>query len=174
MSQYSDDDLAAMSKPGLDRLRAVGLRVGSQGLVGRIDRELTRRWGRSGKRQGQAGEYFRRRGDWFVERWDGQRIPVLHSLRLSVDHVYTDDTAHLLRPRATKKDRDFLNMLEVAEIVVVQNDRGDGTDAHWHADGYIGLFRILDRRINPDGAFELKLKLEEPHIRPKIRTSSGS
>jgi hypothetical protein len=173
MSQYPDEELARLGKPQLERLHETATRAGSMTLAARIERELTRRRARSGRGGRPEGAYFRRRGDWFVERWDGLRIPVLHSLLLASDHSYADDTPRRDVRKARRKDGDLLDMLEVADLVVVQKDRADGSDAHWHADGYVGLFRILGRRFGSDGSFSLDLALENADVRPKMRTSRG-
>jgi hypothetical protein len=174
MSLYSDDDLANMSKSQLEGLRETALRLSSNALAARVDLEFIRRWAQSAQRQGQPGDYFRRRGDWFVETWDGRRIPVLHSLRLGEGEIYRDDTARRVPPRGSKKDLELLALLEVTDVVVVQKDRGDGSDQNWHSDGYVGLFRILSRTIHPDGSFVLGLRCENNDIRPKMRSSAGS
>jgi len=83
MSRYGEQELGTMPHAKLQELRLTVARAGSSGLAGRIGAELARRSLKAGARSGGTAAFYRRRGDWFVERGDWLRILVLHSSGLA-------------------------------------------------------------------------------------------
>lgn len=171
MSHYSDTDLTEMKANGLEDLLRTARRVSSSALIQRIETEIASRKLRSGSKGDGTATFYRRRGDWFVERGDGLRLPILHSTWLGEDLTYQDTTPRLNGADEVAKNEDLINVLRQADLVVVQKDKGGTSSAQWNCVGYVGLFEVSERNFADDGSFSLKLVEAPGFSKPKQRRS---